>query len=140
MASDGTTKAPVAPVANLPKLQLAQPYKVVYSEMAAARGGRVRAEGKPGKPMRLAQQLSGTLNDTQLERLKHAFVALAGGDGPKDAVRPSKLREVCVLAGLDPSGKETPQLVAILSQHSRRDGKIKLDDFLRVISHFSSQY
>ena len=108
--------------------------------MVDARKFRTNAEGKPGRPARMAQKMSGTLDNSQLERLKHAFVALAGGDGPKDGVRPSKLRELCVLAGLDPSGQETPQLVQLLMQHSRRDGVIRYDDFLRCVVHFRNAW
>ena len=71
-----------------------------------------------------------------LQRLKHSFVALAGGDGPKSSVRPSKISDVCVLAGMDPAGVEVPLLLRELHDHTRRNQRLYFDDFLDVIINF----
>mmetsp|Transcript_41225 Transcript_41225/g.78753 ORF Transcript_41225/g.78753 Transcript_41225/m.78753 type:complete len:442 (+) Transcript_41225:140-1465(+) len=115
----------------LPKLALKAPNQVVFGQALDVRKSR-----RSGRAEREAQKRSGTLDDSTMERLKHSFIALAGGDGPKEFIRPSKIGDVCVLAGLDPAAPEVPVLLRSLHDHSRRDAKLTFDDFLNVLVNF----
>jgi hypothetical protein len=90
----------------LPKLALHAPAQVVFGEAVDVRHSRSSARGKEGKHQRVAQRLSGMLDNSTMHRMKHSFIALAGGDAPSDFVRPTKIGELTVLAGLDPAAPE----------------------------------
>lgn len=139
-AAAPVTKEPPQSIteASMPKLKLRTPNKIVFAEAVGVRRERFTAEGTAGKPKRTAQRESGTLDDSTLQRMKHAFVALAGGDGPRDAIRPSKMSDLCVLAGMDPAGTEVPPLLRELNAHTRRNALLYFDDFLDVIINFRS--
>jgi len=120
----------------LPKLGLKAPSKIVFGQTVDVRKQRYSSRGKEGAIQRTAQKLNGTLDDSTMERLKHSFIALAGGDTPKDFIRPAKIGDVCVLAGLDPASPEVPNLLRELHEHSRRDARLSYDDFLNVLTGF----
>lgn len=121
----------------LPHLKISQPNKILHSQVVDVRRDRASAEGKAGRPLRQAQRSSGTLSDSQLERLKHAFVSLAGGDHSEVGIYPSQVRDVAVLAGLDPAGEEMAALCKELVESRRKaDGLVHIDEFFKVVFHF----
>ena len=124
--------------ARIPVCLLAQPYKVMTSEVVSLRQRRSLSRGYEGRTGREAQLQMGALDDSQLGRLRHAFVALAGGDSMKVGLQPHLLIDVCVLAGLDPAGsdQQMKKLVDDLRAVVRADGQLHLDDMLRVLVMF----
>ena len=124
--------------ARIPVCLLAQPYKVMTSEVVSLRQRRSLSRGYEGRTGREAQLQMGALDDSQLGRLRHAFVALAGGDSMKVGLQPHLLIDVCVLAGLDPAGSDQQmrRLVDDLRAVVRADGQLHLDDMLRVLVMF----
>lgn len=74
--------------------------------------------------------------------LRHSFTLMAAGDGPKNGLLPHQLRELIVMAGLDPAVPSTRQLVdRLLAQ--REDGpngqRISFDNFLKVVVNFQEE-
>lgn len=79
------------------------------------------------------QASSGTLGERDIEMLRHSFTLMAAGDGPEVGLLAHQLRELCVMAGLDPAASVTRGLVEQLVQ--RRDpttGRITFDSFMKV--------
>lgn len=62
---------------------------------------------------------SGTLSDKELEMLRHSFTLMAAGDDAKCGLLPHQLRELAVMAGLDPASHATAALVDALLQVRR---------------------
>jgi hypothetical protein len=85
---------------------------------------------------REAQQQSGTMGYADIEMLRLSFVLMAGGDEVEMGVLTHQLRELCVMAGLDPAQERTPELVADLVRQKRANGRIHLDDFLKIAAHY----
>ena len=88
------------------------------------------------------QAHSGTLSSKEIEMLRHSFTLMAAGDGPKNGLLPHQLRELIVMAGLDPAMPSTRQLVdRLLAQ--REDGpngqRISFDSFLKVVVNFQEE-
>eukprot|EP00195_Chlamydomonas_chlamydogama_P011884 CAMPEP_0202890548 /NCGR_PEP_ID=MMETSP1392-20130828/910_1 /ASSEMBLY_ACC=CAM_ASM_000868 /TAXON_ID=225041 /ORGANISM="Chlamydomonas chlamydogama, Strain SAG 11-48b" /LENGTH=466 /DNA_ID=CAMNT_0049574137 /DNA_START=156 /DNA_END=1559 /DNA_ORIENTATION=+ len=130
LAASGTVPAP------LPELQLLQPNKVLATQVVTVR--KARTEGS--KDLKQVQSTSGTLTDKEIEMLRHSFTLMAAGDDPKVGLLPHQLRELCVMAGLDPASEATRQLVEqLLQQRDERSGRINVDSFLKVVIHFKEQ-
>ena len=137
-ASAAAAKPPATPGSRIPVCLLKQPYKVMSGEVVSLRRSRSQGRGYEGRAGREAQLQMGALDDSQLGRLRHAFVALAGGDTPRVGLQPHLLRDVCVLAGLDPAGPDLQmqRLVEDLMSVVRNDGLLYFNDFLRVLMMF----
>ena len=68
-----------------------------------------------------------------------AASAAVAGDGLKSGLLPHQLRELVVMAGLDPAATSTRQLVEQLLQHrgpAEQQSRIGFDDFMKVIIYF----
>ncbi len=114
--------------------------------------------GPPPWRSAVLQAHSGTLSDKDLEMLRHSFTLMAGeaplstlrrsagdpascclpaaGDDLKAGLLPPQLRELCVMAGLDPAAAATRLLVeALLARKSERTGRISFDAFMKVMLH-----
>lgn len=124
-------------VPRLPELQLQQPNKVLASQVVAVR--RARADGS--KALREVQATSGTLTEREIEMLRHSYTLMAVGDTPTIGLLPHQLRELCVMAGLDPAASSTRSLVEELVR--RKDpstGRINFDNFMKVAAHFQDEH
>ena len=56
-----------------------------------------------------------------------------GGDDVKVGLLPHQLRELCVMAGLDPASEATRQLVELLlARRDEKSGRIHFDLFMQV--------
>ena len=56
-----------------------------------------------------------------------------GGDDVKVGLLPHQLRELCVMAGLDPASEATRQLVELLlARRNEKSGRIHFDLFMQV--------
>ncbi len=97
---------------------------------------RARAEGT--KAVRLVQAHSGTLSHKDIEMLQHSFILMAGGDAPKNGLELHQLRELVVMAGLDPASTATRELVGELLERANEGAQpgarvqISLDAFMKV--------
>ena len=68
-----------------------------------------------------------------------AASAAAAGDGLKSGLLPHQLRELVVMAGLDPAATSTRQLVEQLLHHrgpAENQSRIGFDDFMKVVIYF----
>lgn len=114
---------------HLPPLALNQPHKVMYHEVVGVRRARTADTGT----RRRAQRMQGTLDESHLERLKHAFVALAGGDGRESSVRANQLHDMCVVAGLDPADPHVQKLKGEMEASLHRGQRLYFNEFLEVL-------
>ncbi|KAJ9530226.1 hypothetical protein QJQ45_023519 [Haematococcus lacustris] len=120
--------------AALPELQLEQPNKVLGAQVVAVRRQRATSTNAA---MRSVQANSGTLSDKDLEMLRHSFTLMAAGDSPSVGLLPHQLRELCVMAGLDPAAEATRLLVAALvARKEAGSGRISFDSCMKVALHF----
>uniref|UniRef100_A0A7S1SKG0 MORN repeat-containing protein 3 n=1 Tax=Tetraselmis chuii TaxID=63592 RepID=A0A7S1SKG0_9CHLO len=117
---------------EFPKLDLKQPNKLLARQFAGIR----KMREADNKAQREAQQQSGTMGYADIEMLRLSFVLMAGGDEVEMGVLTHQLRELCVMAGLDPAQERTPELVADLVRQKRANGRIHLDDFLKIAAHY----
>lgn len=120
-------------VRRLPEIELLQPNKVLAGELVDVRKGRT--EGS--KDLKALQSSSGSLSDKEIEMLRHSYTLMAGGDDTKVGLLPHQLRELCVMAGLDPAAEATRQLVELLlMRRNETTGRIHFDEFMKVAIHF----
>ncbi|KAG2498462.1 hypothetical protein HYH03_003716 [Edaphochlamys debaryana] len=123
-------------IARLPPLQLQQPAKVLAEQVVAVR--RDRAHGS--KALRAVQAASGTLSERDIEMLRHSYTLMAAGDGPDAGLLAHQLRELVVMAGLDPAAPATKALVEeLMRRRAPATGRISFDSFMLVVSHFQDQ-
>lgn len=116
----------------LPALDLKQPNILLAKQFAGIR--KMRAYDS--KAQKAAQQQNGTLGHADIEMLRLSFILMAGGDEVEFGILTHQLRELCVMAGLDPAHERTPELVADLVRQKRGNGRIHLDDFLKIVAHY----
>lgn len=65
--------------------------------------------------------------------LRHSFTLMAAGDGPKAGLLAHQLRELCVMAGLDPAAALTRSLVEqLVARRDSATGRISFDAFMKV--------
>ncbi|GAX83590.1 hypothetical protein CEUSTIGMA_g11015.t1 [Chlamydomonas eustigma] len=124
--------------ALMPDLELQQPNKVLGVEVVALR--KLRTE--LGGDMKLVQVHSGTLSDREIEMLRHSFTLMAAGDKLDCGLLPHQLRELVVMAGLDPAAPATRQLVELLLERrgpSEQHYRINFDDFMKVLIYFQEE-
>eukprot|EP00899_Mesostigma_viride_P020250 jgi/Mesvir1/28226/Mv04775-RA.1 len=126
-------------VPRLPALDLAQPYSVMYHEVAHLRKGRTSPTKQGPKAKQAMKVQPGTLKDSELARLKHAFEILSGSGGSDATINVSYLKDLCVLADLNVVSEEVPQLVGKLKDNDRGGGMLTLEDFLKVLIWFRSR-
>uniref|UniRef100_A0A7R9V367 MORN repeat-containing protein 3 n=1 Tax=Chlamydomonas euryale TaxID=1486919 RepID=A0A7R9V367_9CHLO len=124
---------------DLPACDLAQPNKVLSGEVVAVRAARAAGP----RDARLVQDHSGTLGAKQIQMLRHSFTLMAAGDDLKATILPHQLRQLIVMAGLDPSATATQQLVAALLQR-RGEGtpdpqRITFDTFMKAVVYFQEE-
>ncbi|GFH14160.1 uncharacterized protein HaLaN_10159 [Haematococcus lacustris] len=113
---------------------LEQPNKVLGAQVVAVRRQRATSTNAA---MRSVQANSGTLSDKDLEMLRHSFTLMAAGDSPSVGLLPHQLRELCVMAGLDPAAEATRLLVAALvARKEAGSGRISFDSCMKVALHF----
>eukprot|EP00798_Chlamydomonas_sp_ICE-L_P025200 gene25200-10840_t len=118
---------------RLPEIELLQPNKVLGEQLVGVRKGRT--EGT--KDLKAVQGNSGSLSDKEIEMLRHSYTLMAGGDDTKVGLLPHQLRELCVMAGLDPAAEATRQLVELmLLRRNEKTGRIHFDEFMKVVIHF----
>ena len=121
------------PPAPIPDLQLLQPNAVLAREFVTVRKARTAGS----KELQHVQAASGTLSDKELEMLRHSYTLMAAGDGPKVGLLPHQLRELVVMAGLDPAAEATRNLVEqLLARKDRKIGRIDFDNFMQTCCHF----
>ena len=113
---------------KLPMIELARPAEAQLEPFNA-----VRARRATTKAGRESLRTTGELRADQLQRLKHSFRALRGH---AEGLRTTQLRDLCVLAGLDPSAMAVPQLAWAFAECTRKDGFLHEEDFLRVSCAF----
>uniref|UniRef100_A0A061S1V4 MORN repeat-containing protein 3 n=1 Tax=Tetraselmis sp. GSL018 TaxID=582737 RepID=A0A061S1V4_9CHLO len=116
----------------LPKLDLKQPNKLLARQFAGIRKMRMQ----DSKAQKTSQEQNGTLSHTEIEMLRLSFILMAGGEDVEVGVLTHQLRELTVMAGLDPAQERTPELVADLVRQKRSNGRIYLDDFLKIVAHY----
>lgn len=132
LSSTGTLPPPI------PECELLQPNKVLAEQVVVVR--RARAEGT--KAVRLVQAHSGTLSHKDIEMLRHSFILMAGGDAPKNSLELHQLRELVVMAGLDPASTATRELVTELLERANENtqpgapARISLDLFMKAVIFF----
>ncbi|KAG2443898.1 hypothetical protein HXX76_002238 [Chlamydomonas incerta] len=124
-------------IARLPPLQLLQPAKVLAQQVVAVRRGRQLGGSKA---LAAVQAASGTLAERDIEMLRHSFTLMAAGDGPEVGLLPHQLRELVVMAGLDPAAPATRSLVEeLMGRRLAATGRINFDSFMLVVAHFQDQ-
>ena len=79
-------------------------------------------------------EAAGGLPEGALERLRHAFMAMAGAGAAE--VRVAQAPELLVLGGLDPTSLTIGRLAAELHRAARGTGVLSLDAFLQTITWF----
>ncbi|EFJ41153.1 hypothetical protein VOLCADRAFT_98941 [Volvox carteri f. nagariensis] len=124
-------------IARLPPLQLLQPSKVLAEQVVAVR--RDRQQGG-SKALRAVQAASGNLSERDIEMLRHSYTLMAAGDGPEVGLLPHQLRELVVMAGLDPAAPSTRSLVEeLMRRRTANTGRITFDSFMLVVAHFQDE-
>ena len=109
--------------ATPPALWLAQPARALFGATAGLRP----AEG--GGQRELSQD--------QMERLRHAFTALARGDGPGVGLELVELPRVLQLSGvLDTLAEEDRESLAAALQAAAQGGRLDVDAFLGAVFTF----
>ena len=96
---------------NLPKLSLRNPNKVVFDQWVGVRGER--AQTPRGRNPR-ADGGDATLTKSQMEHLRHSFIALAGGEDEHHQISVGQLPSLCLAAGLDPVDPVCEKLIKTL--------------------------
>lgn len=96
----------------------------------------MQAHTRNAQVFRKIQQSGGTTDHIELQKLRHSFTQLVGGDSVDSHMIPDQLPHLCHLVGLDPSCQRAQTLFSNLLDQRNKDGKIYLEDFLRMISHF----
>ncbi|GFR43800.1 hypothetical protein Agub_g4924, partial [Astrephomene gubernaculifera] len=124
-------------IARLPPLQLLQPSKVLAEQVVAVRRGRQQGGSRM---LRAVQAASGNLSERDIEMLRHSFTLMAAGDGPEVGLLPHQLRELVVMAGLDPAAPATRSLVEeLMKRRAANTGRITFDSFMLVVAHFQDE-
>ncbi|GLC46295.1 hypothetical protein PLESTB_000996000 [Pleodorina starrii] len=124
-------------IARLPPLQLLQPSKVLAEQVVAVR--RERQQGG-SKALKAVQAASGNLSERDIEMLRHSYTLMAAGDGPEVGLLPHQLRELVVMAGLDPAAPATRSLVEeLMKRRAPTTGRISFDSFMLVVTHFQDE-
>ncbi|KAL3154678.1 hypothetical protein ABBQ38_011227 [Trebouxia sp. C0009 RCD-2024] len=117
---------------HLPELNVTQPDKVLQEVLSPLRS---KTSKHTTLIKALGEQLS-SFDDFELDRLRHAFVKLSGGDSRVAQLTPERISDVCVAARLDPSHARTLLLCQQLMS-ATKDGIVMFNDFLRVINNLS---
>ncbi|KAL3144168.1 hypothetical protein ABBQ32_003952 [Trebouxia sp. C0010 RCD-2024] len=117
---------------HLPELNVTQPDKVLQEVLSPLRS---KTSKRTTLIKALGEQLS-SFDDFELDRLRHAFVKLSGGDSRVAQLTPERISDVCVAARLDPSHARTLLLCQQLMS-ATKDGIVMFNDFLRVINNLS---
>ncbi|KAF5841988.1 hypothetical protein DUNSADRAFT_9870 [Dunaliella salina] len=121
-------------VQELPSIDIAQPNKILGEQFIAVRKMRGNSHNREIREMQTA---SGSLADKEVDMIRHSFSLMAGGDGLGNSLHPHQLRELCVMAGLDPAAPATHALVeAILARKDPETGRISYDSCMQVACHY----
>ncbi|GIL62825.1 hypothetical protein Vafri_16998 [Volvox africanus] len=124
-------------ISRLPPLELLQPSKVLAEQVVSVRKDRQQGGSKA---LRAVQAASGNLSERDIEMLRHSYTLMAAGDGPEVGLLPHQLRELVVMAGLDPAAAATRSLVEeLMKRRSANTGRISFDSFMLVVTHFQDE-
>mmetsp|Transcript_12168 Transcript_12168/g.21804 ORF Transcript_12168/g.21804 Transcript_12168/m.21804 type:complete len:543 (-) Transcript_12168:277-1905(-) len=119
---------------SLPPIDLQQPNKVLALQVANVRRDR---QELGNVALRAVQSSSGTLSRRDIEMLRHSFTLLAAGDSLEVGLLSHQLRELLVMAGLDPAAEAVHLLVEqLVSRRNPSTGRIDFDTFMKVVLHF----
>tara|TARA_B100001121_G_C18607544_1_gene582662 strand:- start:291 stop:1067 length:777 start_codon:yes stop_codon:yes gene_type:complete len=119
----------VASKSALPELKLEQPNKIVFDRWVDLRRERAATPDKqaPG---------DSTLTNRELERLKHSFTAVCGGEEGHYQLLAHQLNEFIAHAGQDPLHPKYAKLIQHLERHCLHIGGLTFERFIAVVSTF----
>ena len=113
----------------LPELKLEQPNKIVFDRWVDLRRERAATPDK--------QALGdSTLTNRELERLKHSFTAVCGGEEGHYQLLAHQLNEFIAHAKQDPLHPKYAKLIQHLERHCLHIGGLTFERFIAVVSTF----